>query len=54
MYIISYVFDNAFICFIGMGELILIEYLVHCGVFGVSGIGRIWGSEEGGCGIITW
>ena len=30
-----------------MGELILMEYFVHSGFFGVSGIGRIWGFRGG-------
>ena len=36
-----------FVCFIGMGELILVENFVHRGFFGVSGVGRIWRFREG-------
>ena len=49
LYIVSYdVFDNAFVCFVGMVELILVENFVHCGFFGVSGVGRIM-RFRGGC-----
>ena len=46
LYIASYdVFDDAFVCFIGMGEPILVENFVHCGFCSVSGIGSDLGFQ---------
>ena len=46
LYIVSYdVFGDAFVCFTGMGEPILVENFVH---FGFCGVSRILGSR-GGC-----
>ena len=37
LYVVSYdVFYDAFVCFIGMGELILVENFMHCGFCGVA------------------
>ena len=45
--LLAMMFFDAFVCFIGMGELILVENFVHCGFCRVSGVGRILGSRGG-------